>query len=285
MGDEINETEIANGQDVVCILSARRTGSTLLQNILCQSPQTHAFVSEAQMLTRLLDAFQWGDSEFDRMVNAYFGSRESFWRYQKETVTGFILSARANLNAQKILILKNPELSLHTEKLTQLLPTARFLVLARDPRDQIASELAVSTRQLTQKMRGQMPSIQALCAAYDRYYAAIEQGRSKKPSLFLTIRYEDLVNHTKMTIKTIEEFLEIDLSAYNPAAAWQNVEVDWSKMKERPSWSEYYGKPLSNGPAGSFTEKLTPNQIEEIESRLSTWLHTFNYPRYDNANS
>lgn len=272
-----NQTESPDGQDVVCILSARRTGSTLLQNILCQSPQAHTFVPEAQILTRLLDAFQWGDNEFERMVGAYFGSSESFMSYQKETVTGFIRAARATLNAPKFLILKNPELSLHAEKLTHLLPAARFLVLARDPRDQIASEIEVSKRQVAQKLRGQMPSIQTLCADYHRYYTAIEQARSKKTSAFLTIRFEDLASHTQATLQRIENFLKIDLSTYSPDAAWQNTSVTWDKMKTRPSWSQYYGKPLSNDPVGSFVEKLASAQIEEIESCLSNWMNTFGY--------
>lgn len=273
----LNPTELADGQDVVFVLSARRTGSTLLQNILCQSPQAHAFVPEAQMLTRLLDAFQWGDDEFERMTGAYFASADTFADYQKETVAGFIRSARAALNAQKFLILKNPELSLHAEKLTHLLPAARFLVLARDPRDQIASQMAVAVRQVAQKMRSQVPSMQALCASYARYCAAIEQGRSKKPTAFLTIRFEDVASQPQASLRRIEDFLEIDLSTYRPDAAWQNTAVDWNKMKERPSWSEYYGKPLSSDPVGSFAEKLAPAQIKEIETRLADWMRLFGY--------
>jgi hypothetical protein len=277
MLNRINRIFNNRQQGFVFILSARRTGSTLLQNILCQSPQTHAFVSEAQILTRLLDAFQWGDGEFSRMVAPYFGTGQTYLQFQKETVDRFLKLARKNLNVKKLMILKNPEFAPHTEKLVNLLPAARFLVLVRDPRDQITSEIAVSQRQIDLNWKQQVPSMEELCAAYDHCYTYIEHGRQQNPAAFLTVRYEDLVSHTASILKVIERFLSIDLSTYDSNADWKNTKVDWDVMKKRPSWSEYYGKPLSGDPVGSYAEKLDSDQVKEIEDRLAIWMHAYDY--------
>jgi hypothetical protein len=45
---------------IAFLVGGRRTGSTLLHNLLCRSPDTHRYIGEFQFLAKILDAFSWG---------------------------------------------------------------------------------------------------------------------------------------------------------------------------------------------------------------------------------
>ena len=141
---------------IAFLVGGRRTGSTLLHNLLCGSPDAHRYVGEFQFLTRILDAFRWGHHLDD---------------LQRETIRNLISEAVTTLAPLRCAILKNPELSAHVLMLAKALPESPFVATIRDPRDQVASEQAVIAKQLKMGLRtGVIPSARDLAIHFRSYY-------------------------------------------------------------------------------------------------------------------
>ncbi len=126
---------------IAFVIGARRTGTTALYQLLCSSPDTHPFVGEFQMLTQLLQAFDWGRSNYDRLVRFFFRDPEHFARFQADTARALVAEAVESLAPRHCAVFKNPELSLYVSDLAEIFPFARFVATIRDPLDQVASEL------------------------------------------------------------------------------------------------------------------------------------------------
>jgi hypothetical protein len=265
------------------LLSPRRTGSTLLYNILCQSPHVHPFVRDAELLFRLLEVFRWGDATYSEKVHHYFATEDTYWDFQREVAQGFIGRARDALGDPPTLVIKSPELSKHTPRLRRLFPQAGFVVAVRDPRDQIASEMDVAHRQVASGMRPSLPGIGELCSVFDTYWSGIDQGMALHPESFLLIRYEDLVTAPLRVTPKLQTFLGIDLTEYDPGKPWKRIAVDWEKKKTLPSWSDHYGQPVTATQVGRFKRVLSEEQISEVEAHLGHWMDLLHYPRHSIA--
>ncbi len=276
MWARIFSRERSNGQGLIFILSARRTGSTLLQYILCQSPDTHLFNSEAQFLTQLLAAFRWGDEQYERMLVTYFGDQKHYDSFQRRTLSDFLTNARRVTGAKKFLVLKNPELSTHVDQLIHHFPQAKFLILVRDPRDQIASEIEVIQRRDSNSFLDEK-LLPTLCGNYRESYNLLLPLANDSSINAMVVRYEDLTQNLTETLPRLEDFLGIDLSNYDPHTYWNNVRVNWNLMRARPSWSENYGAPLTVDPVASFTKRLSTEQIRQIESLLNDLMERLDY--------
>jgi len=138
---------------LIFVVGPRRSGTTLLYNILCSDPGANEHIAEAQPLTQLLDALAWSRANYERMTRFFFVSPQAFASFSEQVCHGFLDNARYACREPRSLVLKNPELSRHVATLHDILPEARFVVSVRDPRDQVVSELDVMERQVEQGMR------------------------------------------------------------------------------------------------------------------------------------
>src|SRR5689334_22388448 len=99
--------------DLAFVVGARRTGSTFLSQLLCSSPDTHAFVGEFQILTRILEAFSWARENYDRLVRFYFRDTGHLNDFQMSVIRALIGEAVETLAPRRCAIFKNPELSFY----------------------------------------------------------------------------------------------------------------------------------------------------------------------------
>jgi hypothetical protein len=88
----------------------------------------------------------------------------------------------------------------------RLFPNSRLIYIARDPRDVVASQIE---RQFDR-------SVEEICRAWNRYATNFEAFALAHPSAGHLIRYEDLVGRPEATIRSMFDFLpmEIDESVF-----------------------------------------------------------------------
>jgi Sulfotransferase family len=82
-----------------------------------------------------------------------------------------------------------------------LFPNSRLVYMVRDPRDVVASQIE---RQFER-------SVETICKAWNRYAANFERFVSAHPNAGHVIRYEDLVARPEATIRSMFDFLPMEI--------------------------------------------------------------------------
>jgi hypothetical protein len=270
-------TDTLSRGSLVFILGTRRSGTTLINSVLCADPAANRQISEAQLLTRLLAGFSWGAANYDRMVRHYLPTRDAMDDFAAKTCRALLERCWQAQGQPRHLVLKNPELSMHADQLRCYFPEARFVVCVRDPRDQIASELAVAARRLPPTGGDEALQAPALANRYKQMLDAVLRAAAAAPGSFCFVRYEDLVADPRSEAARLGAFCGLDLSAFDPDADWQRMAVSRDTLAQRPSFSQLYGRPVSAGSVGRFRERLRPPEIGRIEQITADLMQYFGY--------
>ncbi len=118
-----------------------------------------------------------------------------------------------NSTTERVLIYKNGKYKQYIPKLQNLFPLARVIFITRDPRS-----LYLSQTRSTSSITGEAmtPSDSVL---FSKQYQMIENLVNKHRDTVLKVKYEDIVQDPKSTIKTILNFLDasVDISSKNYA--------------------------------------------------------------------
>ncbi|MBX3497639.1 MAG: sulfotransferase [Parvibaculum sp.] len=254
--------------NVVLIFGARRTGTTLLNQILCNDPDANAHVGECQLLTRMLGSFRWATTNYDRVVQWYFDDYEGCRDLFRRQIDDFLRVSAAHFGGVENLVLKNPEMSRFKAEIDVLMPAAKQVICVRDPRDQIVSELDVGKRQAERGMDGDAAKafknrdVAGLAKKYTSYYAPMLSG---EPENSMFVRYEDVIQALEPTLRKIEKFTGLDLSQYDPDSEWKRFEHK-EQIRKMPAYVEQYGSALDASRVGRFRETLTEKEVETIDA-------------------
>ena len=217
---------------IIVICGPRRTGTTLMNQILCADPGANAQVGEARIVTRLLEAFAWADENFDHIVKWYFVDNEAYQRFAAETMDRLLHEAWRALGCKDKLVLKAPAFSAIVDQAMELLPNSQFVVCVRHPLDQIASDLEVGLRQIERGIktdnRAAKRNVAGFARTYVNRYEKLLAAAEREPNRFVFVRYEDVVSSPRTTVASLEKDLDLDLSGYDPEQEW----VDFLNKKE-----------------------------------------------------
>jgi hypothetical protein len=262
---------------LIFIVGPRRSGTTLLNSILCSDPTANPLIGEAQPLTHLLAAIAWCHENFERMARHYLPTRTAWEDYGRSICSSLVEHCWNTQRQPQHLILKNPELSFHVKRLSAYFPTAKFVVSVRDPRDQIASEHDVIAR------RGTMPAeafnAASLARQYVRALTTILTAAEGSPGRFHFVQYEQLVTDPIAECRRLADFCQLDLAAFSPDTQWQRMAVTVDELAKRPSFSKLYGQPLTSQQVGRYRQVLTQHDIKAIEDITEPLMERFSYPR------
>lgn len=265
------------GEGVAFVGGCMRTGTTLLQRMLCASPETGGFTSEVQYLMALLDLFErWGKA-FETRMAPFFGSRDAYEAHCRRTVTDFVEAARLTQGRPRLTVLKRPELSWHFPRLAHWFPKALFLVTVRDPRDTIASIMEVGAKharsgqasRLAQMGRDMGQLSDFFLSYYARLNAPPLQGR------LAAIRYEDAAGRPEAVLARLSALTGLALSAEAiPPDTFERRERNredaafWGPLRERPPSAERIGR---------YREALSPDEVAIVEARCAAFARPFGY--------
>ena len=184
---------------------AIRTGTTLLQSIICSSPDTHPLIHECQYLTEQMQLLAKWRNNHTPFITHYFGTLENFHVFARNLVEQLLSIASEQVRPNRAIVLKSPHLSYYFGDLAEMLPDARFILCVRDPRDVIASMLDVAERQRNKNEMSVLVDfghdIEAFCRFFNQFYqpvfSALSADRHGLKGRLLFIKYEDLVGNTE----------------------------------------------------------------------------------------
>lgn len=242
-----------------------RTGTTLLQSILCNSPDCNPMIGEAVFLRGIVEAYRRSLQMFDLHAKYYFDDEEQLRRLCAGYTEDFLAATEKRFSGPKHLVLKHPQLTPHFPWLHRLTPDSRFIVIVRDPRDTVAS--AVSAMKKGAAEFGTL-DIAGLATDMLLHYTACFGCRLEsfhRQTLYVT--YEGLVQDPGPVVSALQEFTGIDLSGFTPDMGGTRSEVDFDSAdeKERALHSEHYGQAVSDARVGRFADVLSDDDVRTVE--------------------
>ena len=254
-----------------------------MQAVLCSSEETNPQIHEAQYFTQLGHLYSYAQRTFDRYLCHYFEDLDELKAFHADLMQRFLERSLQRYRPATHLVLKNPEMTPLFPEIGDLLAEIKFVVVARDPRDTIASMRQVATRQSAQGQVTDLTRMAAdagkLAARYNWYYAPLigdtDAAFSKRR---IIVRLEDLVQKTDQVVAELAEFTGLPLRGYDPSGAWRSL-VDFNDegLAREAFHSELRGRPLSAARIGQYAERLTTEDITVVEDVCAQAMHAFGY--------
>ncbi len=264
-----------------------RSGTTLLQSILCSDKHTNPLIHEASYLRSIVDAYISGQQKFDEHNKYYFSSIEDMRDFTAGWAGAFLDKIRARYPEAKHLVLKHPPLTSRFPVIYDLLSAIGeepyFFVIIRDPRDVVASLVQVGER-LRKKgeVEGNtLPRDMTILGNYymQTYMPALSYQNQDYQKRITIIKYEELVSNSQAVIQNICQASGLALNEFNETEDWKSDEIDYDDLKKNNNaWlSDLWGKRLSNSRIGRYKEILKPDEISLLEKVCAGPLQTFGY--------
>jgi hypothetical protein len=164
----------------------------------------------------------------------------------------------------------SPDTVLRVEAVKNDIPEALFIHIIRDGRD-----IAVSLRKLGDfnplPWSRQPRSLEETALYWQWMVLKGRRAGRAIPNDYLEIRYEDLVNDGRRTLKNISEFLDHDLDHDRIQAAALGT-----LTKSNSSFREETGFGLN--PVQRWKQRLSPDQVAAIEWQIGSTLELMGYP-------
>ncbi len=271
---------------VFFIVGRPRTGSTLLRTMFDAHPNV-IIPPEWPMLLLLYRRFNhvkvWNKETLQEFYEALFQPlRIKYWSirnwpeidfvqlhaqlmqcqgaYSLETLFKVVYcSYNSFFDKDEPLIIgdKNPAVSIHTALLSMLFPSAKFIHLVRDYRDNISSLLNVDF---------EMPNIPLLAYRWRYLYTGIDKVAKKYPRRFYTIRYEDFVDNPTLYFNKLCNFLQIPENSDIVNFYQRKLEIENSYPPEVVKlYFSSLMQPVDKGKVGIYKQKLSKRQIQEAD--------------------
>lgn len=281
------------------LVGMHRSGTTLLTNMLNSHPQLVA-TPENEFILFTLQGFYEKDFSDPAIVNSFlsifdqpFNREMSIWK-PAETISTSIsqrtkkdfanVCREVYLNypfAQdktnvKCIIDKNPSYSLYIDKLHRVFPNAKYIILARDFRDNVLSRMKYGQERSSVFNLGMM-----LNFYYDRIFDTVKKyGLSH-----FILRYEDLVARPEEVLKQLCEYLGV---TYSPEMLhFQDLSKKMLSHAEKSVSADTFGKisamhgklsgEVNKERMNAYQDELSAKQIAQLDYVCSFYATRFNY--------
>jgi hypothetical protein len=258
-----------NFPEIVFLVGPPRSGTTWLQREITNK-STCPFLPECTLLTQQIELYSRTLHYCEeKRFNAYFANQENLKTYYQDNVRRLIdMTIRLNHAAgSEKFVLKDPQLSLYMEELTELIPQRKLIVIVRDPRDVLASMKNVIAK------KQESWNVQEITAQIFSYYYKIGNYTEHAGNDSLFVRYEDLVSEG---LDTLQSFLRQEKENL---ALKENtlLEMEMQLNISDPFLSEYRFKPTTQERIGSYKNILSESELAEVETVFSGVLQRWDY--------
>jgi hypothetical protein len=262
---------------------SQRAGTTVLQSVLCADAETNPLIHEATYFRGMVQACQQGKATLDRQAAHYFADWNEHCRFNASWVGAFLKMTLERYAPAKHLVLKEPHLTILFPEISELVLDSRFLVIVRDPRDVIASMLAVGERLAQQGLASDFNKrdVAELVNVYKSFYAPCMNCRAEDfQRRVLLLRYEQLVTEPLVVIDKLREFTDLKLEGVDPSRQWDLSLMETSKVESsQDAWATHlFGSGLSPESVGRYRHVLSAEEIRTIEREGADAFKLFGYP-------
>jgi hypothetical protein len=269
-----------------------RSGTTLLQQVLCTSPATNSLVHGCRYLVSHIGVYAKYAGTDRLYVDDYLGGAQGLFDFTKDLLDRLLQETHQRLGRPDALVLKSPELSTYFPHAAALFPAARFVISVRDPKDTIASMIKVGERHrqggVKSFLAGAGRNLNALCTSYRQFYLpvmkAINNGGDELGARVLFVRYEELIGSTETEVRRLSTFCGLSLSSAaladrDPRRSRAEQKAD--PLFDHPHWSAYMtdlsGGPLSGASIGRHREVLSTEEADRIDVLCADIRQAFGY--------
>lgn|GEM_PF-1382208 len=288
MSDLTNPMGEDRHQKVLYVGGAMRSGTTVIHRALCQARNSNPYISESWYLHDQFNLFAWNMERFEVRHADQFGEPEKLTDIFKFNLHYYLNLVSDRYDNPELLILKHPELTRHFLTLRKMMPGSKFLVIVRDPRDVIGSIKMVNQRHRASRTWSPTVKFQVMaeyCSFYMKYYKTIIEERGLFGDDLMFVRYEDVVTDPAKTFARISAFSGAvyegdEMVKFDPASTDSKNLTREVRLKDAFSgafWSDLYTKDLSTESIGTYKERLTPTETQEVQTFLFDMGSEFGY--------
>lgn len=267
------------------ILSTARTGSTLLSSMLNMHSEVISTVEEPfayNLYQRYYKVNKWSDDTIEKYCDDFylfsngklelqFGSKVDLYNILKTNqaklnITNAIklsyLTFFPDKNKDNITTIVDKQLHFHfhLEDIIKYYPSAKFIILIRDPRDTVFLKQQYAIKNNKKK------DIYILAKLWDYIYCSIFKKLEKiDKNRFIIIRYEDLVSNPEIELTNICNFLDIRFNE-NLLNSHKTIQLEFDK---KINILDDEAKKKYTIDIKSLTEKINSDKIDLWKTKLS----------------
>lgn len=270
--------------NLIFIAGIRRSGTSLINQVVCSNPDVNLQVPMLPLIDDLLLTFTSKMDEKAHPASHFFGSQKNYTRYYRQVINDYVVKIYESLGKPRYCVLRNPNLLQHMELVLDIFPQAKMLVAVRDPRDQISSEALLNLRKKrAQNIHSKFIEdsvVEKWISHNAKTLGPLPAALSRYPKRLATIRYEDVVAQNGEALAALEEFLGYEL-CYDPDKPWQRLTFKPESARNALSWSPLGGGLLDNSRVGTHKWFLSAKHIKQIEIHCADIMRDFGYrPTY-----
>jgi len=242
----------------VLIAGAPRSGTHLLHSLVCTSGRVNRFIPEFYQLYYLVEAYLHTLRLAPDIGVAPFADIQDCTRHHFDLVRATLTAAWERLDRPEILAVKECSLTPYLGLMARHMPDLRCIVILRDPRDTIASQVRE-----TEKRLGQRPAAfvdAAILRMRQLYGSVIRESSGPLGSRLLGINYEELVAGKEFG--RLAAFLGVD--DLDPGQLWQRTSFDITTYDHLSVASDLWGAPMTDAGVGRWKNTLTEAEADRI---------------------
>lgn len=262
---------------------AQRSGTTLLQGLLCSSEKTNPLIYECFLLHHIVHAYSRGRKNFDEFGPAYFNDIAAFQAFYARVVSDFLEQTRARYAPAEHLVFKETNLTRDFHELFDLVPNAKYIISVRDPRDVVASLIGVAEKLPDGNVNKWFVErdMKRLAGYYKGFYRAVlvaPHPAFRQNLLF--VKHENLVANPQQEVARISEFTGLPIDLDGGTAPWKRNEWNFDELSrwKITGWrSDLWGKEISDSNVGKFRDKLTEDELAILDEELRDVYQVFGY--------
>ncbi|NVJ97152.1 MAG: sulfotransferase [Alphaproteobacteria bacterium] len=267
---------------------SQRSGTTLLATILCAGQETNEYLGESSTLRSLVESYNFMRGRFDTETKFHFGTQTVMDEYFANVVRSFLSHTLATLSPATSLVLKEPHLTCYFPHLFRLIPSARFVMIKRDPRDIVVSMLKVGERLAAngQKHMFNSGDIGRIASSITPFYApTINLAKRNKNfrNACMWVEYEQLTREPEAAAESLRRFTGLKLEEFDKENPSRHVNEEKRKIRVedkriKPWVSELTDKgSISDQNVGQYANVLTEEQIATVENTLGDLMKALGY--------